>query len=116
LSRNTRITKTQIFNRVYGIFNDEIHENVIESHISRLRKRLKERLGIDPIDSQRFLGYRLKDVAAEDALQPSIEVAPTSLAQGPDASLAMSITRDEENGDGPIRSNDYQRLGHVCPV
>ena len=46
LSRNTRITKTQIFNRVYGIFNDEIHENVIESHISRLRKRLKQRLGI----------------------------------------------------------------------
>jgi DNA-binding response OmpR family regulator len=116
LSRNTRITKTQIFNRVYGIFNDEIHENVIESHISRLRKRLKERLGIDPIDSQRFLGYRLKDVAAEDALQPPAGEAPTSLAQGPDASLAMSITRDEENGDGPLRSNDYQRLGHVCPV
>ncbi len=62
LSRNTRVTKTQIFNRVYGIFNDEIHENVIESHISRLRKRLKQRLGtrsdrfaaVPRIPAQRF--------------------------------------------------------------
>jgi DNA-binding winged helix-turn-helix (wHTH) protein len=115
LSRNTRVTKTQLFNRVYGIFNDEIHENVIESHISRLRKRLKQRLGHDPIDSQRFLGYRLKDFAKEDASQPSEETA-TSLTQGPDASLSMSIIRDEENGDGPLRSNDNQHLRHVCPI
>jgi two-component system, OmpR family, flagellar system response regulator FtcR len=115
LSRNTRVTKTQIFNRVYGIFNDEIHENVIESHISRLRKRLKQRLGRDPIDSQRFLGYRLKDFAGE-AISQTSEDATTSLTQGPDASLAMSIIRDEENGDGSLRSNDYQHLGDVCPV
>jgi DNA-binding response OmpR family regulator len=114
LSRNTRVTKTQIFNRVYGIFNDEIHENVIESHISRLRKRLKQRLGHDPIDSQRFLGYRLKDFAGED-VSASIEDTTTSLAQGPDASLTMSIIRDEENVDGPLRGNDYQHLRHVCP-
>lgn len=114
LSRNTRVTKTQLFNRVYGIFNDEIHENVIESHISRLRKRLKQKLGYDPIDSQRFLGYRLKDFANEDASQPGEETA-TSLTQGPDASLSMSIIRDEENGDGPLRSNDDQHLRHVCP-
>ena len=109
------MTKTQIFNRVYGIFNDEIHENVIESHISRLRKRLKQRLGRDPIDSQRFLGYRLKDFAGE-AISQTSEDATTSLTQGPDASLAMSIIRDEENGDGSLRSNDYQHLGDVCPV
>jgi two-component system, OmpR family, flagellar system response regulator FtcR len=115
LSRNTRITKTQIFNRVYGIFNDEIHENVIESHISRLRKRLKQRLGQDPIDSQRFLGYRLKDFAVEDLAQPVQEPA-TSLTQGPDDSIPLSIIRDEENVDGSLRSNDYQRLGHVCPI
>jgi two-component system, OmpR family, flagellar system response regulator FtcR len=115
LSRNTRITKTQIFNRVYGIFNDEIHENVIESHISRLRKRLKQRLGYDPIDSQRFLGYRLKDDVGEDIARSSEEVA-TSLTQGPDASIPPSIIRDEENVDGSLRSNDYQRLGNVCPV
>lgn len=115
LSRNTRITKTQIFNRVYGIFNDEIHENVIESHISRLRKRLKQRLGYDPIDSQRFLGYRLKDFAGDDVIQPAQESA-TSLTQGPDDSLPLNIIRDEENIDGSLRSNDYQRLGHVCPI
>lgn len=115
LSRNTRITKTQIFNRVYGIFNDEIHENVIESHISRLRKRLKQRLGYDPIDSQRFLGYRLKEFSDEDTSRVSADPV-TSLAQGPDATVAPSIIRDEENVDGSLRSNDYQRLGHVCPV
>lgn len=115
LSRNTRITKTQIFNRVYGIFNDEIHENVIESHISRLRKRLKQKLGYDPIDSQRFLGYRLKDFAIDDALQAA-NVAPTSLTQAPDGLLPPSIMRDEENVDGSLRSNDYQRIGNVCPV
>jgi hypothetical protein len=114
LSRNTRVTKTQIFNRVYGIFNDEIHENVIESHISRLRKRLKQRLGHDPIDSQRFLGYRLKDFAGEEPAL-SAEDAATSLTQGPDASLSLSNIRDEENVDGSLRSNDYQHLRHVCP-
>ncbi len=61
-NRGRRVTKTQIFNFVYGLFDDGIDENVIESHISKLRKlrkRLRQRLGADPIDSQRFLGYRL---------------------------------------------------------
>jgi len=115
LSRNTRVTKTQIFNRVYGIFNDEIHENVIESHISRLRKRLKQRLGHDPIDSQRFLGYCLKEFSADEQL-PSSEEAANSLTQGPNASLEQSIIPEQESVDGPLRINDYQRLGHGCPV
>jgi two-component system, OmpR family, flagellar system response regulator FtcR len=54
-----RVSKTQIFNAVYGLFNDEVDESVIESHISKLRKRLRSRLGYDPIESKRFLGYRL---------------------------------------------------------
>jgi len=115
LSRNTRVTKTQIFNRVYGIFNDEIHENVIESHISRLRKRLKQRLGHDPIDSQRFLGYRLKEFAGEEAAS-SPAAAANSLTQGPDASLSASIIRDQESADGPLRTNDYKHLRDVCPI
>lgn len=115
LSRNTRVTKTQIFNRVYGIFNDEIHENVIESHISRLRKRLKQRLGHDPIDSQRFLGYRLKEFSREEQ-SPSSEEAANSLTQGPDASIEQSIIREQESADGPLRTNDYQHLRHVCPI
>lgn len=54
-----RVTKTQVFNAIYGIFDDEVEENVVESHISKLRKKLRERLGYDPVDSKRFLGYRL---------------------------------------------------------
>ena len=58
-NRGCRVTKTQIFNYVYGLFSEDIDENVVESHVSKLRKRLRHRLGYDPIDSQRFLGYRL---------------------------------------------------------
>jgi len=58
-NRGRRVTKTQVFNAIYGIFDEEVEENVVESHISKLRKKLRERLGSDPIDSKRFLGYRL---------------------------------------------------------
>ena len=58
-NQSRRVTKTQIFNTVYGLFNQGIDENVIESHISKLRKRLRQRLFYDPIDSKRHLGYRL---------------------------------------------------------
>jgi DNA-binding response OmpR family regulator len=58
-NRGCRINKTQIFNSVYGLFSEDIDENVVESHISKLRKRLRHRLGYDPIDSKRYLGYRL---------------------------------------------------------
>jgi two-component system, OmpR family, flagellar system response regulator FtcR len=54
-----RVSKAQIFNAVYGLFNENIDESVVESHISKLRKRLRGRLGYDPIDCKRFLGYRL---------------------------------------------------------
>lgn len=113
LSRNLRVTKMQIFNRVYGVFNERIHENVIESHISRLRKRLKGRLGFDPIDSQRYLGYRFvsqnfrKDSAGGESWMPS-------LAQGPDGSLGCISISDQENFDGSLRSHDGQRVRDVC--
>ena len=58
-NKGCRVTKTQIFNYVYGLFSEDIDENVVESHISKLRKRLRHRLGYDPIDLQRYLGYRL---------------------------------------------------------
>ncbi len=59
MNKGRRVTKSQIFNSVYGLFGESIDETVIESHISKLRKRLRQRLGHDPIDSQRYLGYRL---------------------------------------------------------
>jgi len=65
-NRGRRLSKTQIFNAVYGIFDEDVDENVVESHISKLRKKLKHRLGYDPIDSKRFLGYCLKRPGGED--------------------------------------------------
>lgn len=59
-NKNARVTKTQLFNTIYGLFETEVEENVIESHISKLRKKLKQKLGYDIIDSKRFLGYKLK--------------------------------------------------------
>jgi DNA-binding response OmpR family regulator len=56
-NRGRRVTKTQIFNAVYGLFDENVDENVVESHISKLRKKLKHGLGYDPIDSKRYLGY-----------------------------------------------------------
>ena len=43
--RGRRVTKAQIFNAVYGLFDENVDENVIESHISKLRKKLKQRSG-----------------------------------------------------------------------
>lgn len=54
-----RVTKSQVFNAIYGVFDEDVEENVVESHISKLRKKLREKLGFDPIESKRFLGYRL---------------------------------------------------------
>ncbi len=55
-----RVTKAQIFSSVYGLFESDIDDNVIESHISKLRKRLRGRLGYDPVDTKRHLGYMLR--------------------------------------------------------
>ncbi|WP_115668430.1 transcriptional activator Rem [Ciceribacter selenitireducens] len=57
VNRGRRVSKTQIFNAIYGIFDEEVEENVVESHISKLRKKLRKKLGFDPVDSKRFLGY-----------------------------------------------------------
>lgn len=65
VNRGRRLTKAQIFNAVYGLFDDDVEENVIESHISKLRKKLRTRLGYDPIESQRFLGYILRTTPPE---------------------------------------------------
>lgn len=74
-----RVSKPQIFHAVYGLFDDGIDENVVESHISKLRKRLRERLGYDPIDSKRFLGYRI--MPPERGAETSAEIERASYAQ-----------------------------------
>ncbi|MFN0191046.1 MAG: response regulator transcription factor [Aestuariivirga sp.] len=62
--KNRRVTREQIFNAVYGILDEEVEESVVESHISKLRKKLRSYLGYDPINTQRFLGYQLTRRAA----------------------------------------------------
>ncbi|MEP2946972.1 MAG: response regulator transcription factor [Lentilitoribacter sp.] len=64
-NRGRRVTKQQIFNAIYGIFDEDVEENVVESHISKLRKKLRKRLDFDPIDSKRFLGYRIDWATAD---------------------------------------------------
>ena len=48
------------------MFNEDVEENVIESHISKLRKKLRNALGYDPIDSKRYLGYRLMPAESKE--------------------------------------------------
>ena len=72
-----RANKSQIFSAIYGVFNDDVEENVIESHISKLRKKLRNALGYDLIDSKRYLGYRLMPMSEEDQR----EVYETSLVK-----------------------------------
>lgn len=54
-----RVTKAQLFNVVYGLFEENVEESVVESHVSKLRKKLRAALSYDPIDSKRYLGYCL---------------------------------------------------------
>lgn len=59
LVRRDIVTKEQLYAALYGDRIDfgEISENVVESHISKMRKKLR-RFGIT-VSSQRFVGYSL---------------------------------------------------------
>lgn len=56
-NRGRRLTKTQVFNAVYGLYTNGVEESVIEGHVSKLRKKLSEALGHDPIEAKRYMGY-----------------------------------------------------------
>jgi DNA-binding response OmpR family regulator len=79
------VTKTQIFNAVYGIFETGYDESVIESHVSKLRKKLRDRLGFDAIVARRYVGYRLNIPVRGTADEPIEELqdvdAQTNKAQ-----------------------------------
>lgn len=57
LNVGKRVTKAQIFNAIYGLFDEDVDECVVESHVSKLRKKLRQELGFDPIEAKRYLGY-----------------------------------------------------------
>ncbi len=49
-----------IFNEVYGLFDAEVDEAVVEEPLpASWRKKLRERLGYDPVQSKRYLGYTI---------------------------------------------------------
>lgn len=87
-NRGRRVTKTQIFNAIYGIFDEQVEENVVESHISKLRKKLRERLGYDLIESKRYLGYCLEERGAT----PEFIAAPAPLLVAPLAPVRALAT------------------------
>jgi two-component system, OmpR family, flagellar system response regulator FtcR len=58
-NKGRRVTRSQIYSAIYGLLDENVEECVVESHISKLRKKLRLELDYDPIDTQRFLGYQL---------------------------------------------------------
>jgi DNA-binding response OmpR family regulator len=56
-NRGRWLTKTQIFDAIYRDGGCDVEESVVEGHISKLRKKLRGRLGRDPIEAKRMVGY-----------------------------------------------------------
>ena len=83
-----RVSKTQLFNAVYGVFDSAVDESIVESHISKLRRKLRELIGYDPIDSKRFLGYLFK-------LKAFAEVSGSREARAQVATVAREQSFDE---------------------
>ena len=56
-NQGRQVTRAQIFTAVYGDLSTDVEESVVEGHISKLRKKLRMRLGHDPIEAKRMAGY-----------------------------------------------------------
>ncbi len=87
-NRNRRVSRAQIFGAVYGLFDEEVEESVVESHISKLRKKLRHILGYDPIDTKRYLGYQL--IGPSEASRPQ---APQNESDNPEEPELSRETR-----------------------
>jgi len=53
------VTRTMFLELVWG-FHFDPRTNIVESHLSRLRSKLKESCAYDPIETVRGLGYRMR--------------------------------------------------------
>jgi two-component system, OmpR family, flagellar system response regulator FtcR len=104
------LTKTQIFNAVYGLFESTVDENVIESHVSKLRKKLRDRLGYDPVVSRRYVGYRL-DTSTRDSMDEAIQDLSEMGILYNRAIEAGSHTHLSDGLVGSSRAWDSDRLG-----
>ncbi|TBF35273.1 response regulator transcription factor [Rhizobium leguminosarum] len=56
-NRGRYSSKTQIFNAIYGIYDEEIEPEIVVGLIDSLRKKLHQALGHDPIRSDKIRGY-----------------------------------------------------------
>jgi two-component system, OmpR family, flagellar system response regulator FtcR len=87
-NKTRRVNRAMIFNAVYGLFEEEVEESVVESHISKLRKKLKHALGYDPIDTKRYLGYQL--IATGENVDDPLRSAAEDLRFNPHRSTATA--------------------------
>lgn len=53
------VTRTMFLEQVWG-FHFDPRTNIVESHLSRLRAKLREGFGDDPIETVRGAGYRMR--------------------------------------------------------
>jgi len=82
------IDRDRMFTAIYGASEDSVVDKTLECHISKLRRKLRERLGYDPIECRRFIGYRLvrkTDIAidgrkARSATEPQPSTGQVSLS------------------------------------
>jgi len=73
------IDRDRMFTAIYGACEDSVADKTLECHISKLRRKLRERLGYDPIECRRFVGYRLvrNSETASDMRKPRIKPQPS---------------------------------------
>ena len=53
------VTRTMFLERIWG-FHFDPQTNIVESHLSRLRSKLNEGSAVDPIETLRGIGYRMR--------------------------------------------------------
>lgn len=79
------VQREQLFAAIYGTCEDAVADTTIECHISKLRRKLRLRLGYDPIECRRYLGYQLnckkRSLTACEFASDKPQRAQTSLGQ-----------------------------------
>jgi two-component system OmpR family response regulator len=53
------VTRSMFLERIWG-FHFDPQTNIVESHLSRLRSKLKEGYAFDPVETLRGVGYRMR--------------------------------------------------------
>jgi DNA-binding response OmpR family regulator len=72
-NREKWIEREQLFTAVYGGCEEAVANKTIDAHMSRLRRKLRGRLGYDPISSSRFVGYQLRSRGQDKNVSRSSE-------------------------------------------